>query len=211
MNISMLLLAGIFSGAVFAQGLPANEVVTVVPNPDGERLRIRAERDQIDRSYSMEEENCYQRFAVNDCIGRARTIRREGLADLRRQELSISSVEARQKGADQLFKSETRTSEQAMREAETRLLNAQSGQKDRMKSIDERAAARALAAQQETERTRELQKRLDDHDKSQKERETRAQIEAERREAFEMKQRAYQRRLAGRTSEIKRSEAPASQ
>jgi len=66
-----------------------------------ERARIAAQRQAADSRYTQAEAACYARFAVNDCLNEARAARRETLADLRRQEVSLNDDERRRKGAAQ--------------------------------------------------------------------------------------------------------------
>jgi len=55
-----------------------------------ERARIAAERQQAMERYGQEEADCYQRFAVNDCLRAVRKRRRVGLEELRRQEIILN-------------------------------------------------------------------------------------------------------------------------
>ena len=54
-----------------------------------ERVRIEAERRQALERYGQEEADCYQRFAVNDCLSEMRKRRRVTLEELRRQEIIL--------------------------------------------------------------------------------------------------------------------------
>lgn len=75
-----------------------------------ERSRIAAERQAADSRYAQAEAACYARFAVNDCLNQAKAARRETLADLRRQEVSLNDDERRRKGAAQQQKLDERMS-----------------------------------------------------------------------------------------------------
>lgn len=178
-------------GTAVAQPLPADPQAVA----DAQRDRIRTERNLVDNTFVEGERDCYQKFAVNDCIAHARVARRDGLADLRRQELSINASEARRKAAQQISKSGEKVSPQAMRDLEQRLLEAQAGQQARMKSIDERAAARALASGEAPERVRERQERIDARDRALKERAAMEQAQSGNRRLFEQKQLEAQKRL----------------
>lgn len=178
-------------GIAVAQPLPADPQAVA----DAQRDRIRTERNLVDNTFMEGERDCYRKFAVNDCIARARVARRDGLADLRRQELSINASEARRKAAQQISKSEEKVSPQAMRDLEQRLLEAQAGQQARMKSIDERAAARTLASEEAPQRVRERQERIDARDRALKERAAMEQAQAGNRRLFEQKQLEAQKRL----------------
>ncbi|MGE0497290.1 MAG: hypothetical protein AB7I35_02070 [Ramlibacter sp.] len=68
---------------------------------DAERSRIAAERAAANTLYERDAVACHARFAVNDCLNEARARRREALADLRRQEISLNDAQRRRKGAAQ--------------------------------------------------------------------------------------------------------------
>jgi len=77
-----------------------------------ERSRITAERKVVEDHFKQEETACYQKFAVNDCINASRVVRREKLADLRRQEISLNDAERKRKGAEQIRRMEEKDSNQ---------------------------------------------------------------------------------------------------
>lgn len=124
----LLLCAGL--PAALAQGSAA---------PDEERARIAAERAKADAQFAQDEKACYARFAVNDCQNEARARRRETLADLRRQEVSLNDAQRKRKGADRIRSIEERAGQQKQeREAQDRAKAA-----DSAKSREERAAQKA--------------------------------------------------------------------
>lgn len=94
-NIITFLLASLVFPAS-AQHFSSSEELQV----EAQRARIQIERKKALSIYEGYEARCYQRFAVNDCLRVARNERRDLLADLRRQELSLNSVGARRKGAN---------------------------------------------------------------------------------------------------------------
>lgn len=103
---------------------------------DEERARIAAERAKADAQFAQDEKACYAKFAVNDCQNEARARRREALADLRRQEVSLNDAQRKRKGADRIRSIEERANQQKQeREAQDRAKAA-----DSARSRDERAA-----------------------------------------------------------------------
>lgn len=114
-------------------------------SPQAERGRIQAERDRVEARFAKEQVACYGKFAVNDCLGDARLIRREALADLRRQEVSLSAAEAKRRGAEQLSRTEEKSSPEAELDAARRRAAAFAAQQERQASADDQAAARATA------------------------------------------------------------------
>jgi len=109
---------------------------------DQERSRIAAERQAADSRYAQAEAACYARFAVNDCVNEAKAARRETLADLRRQEVSLNDDERRRKGAAQRQRLDDRSSaENQQRAAQQRARALQDAA-----LREERGARKAVAA-----------------------------------------------------------------
>ena len=73
-----------------------------------ERARIQAERVRAQSRFDAAAAECYQRFAVNDCLRDARDARRDVLADLRRQDLSLNREDARRKAAERATRLENK-------------------------------------------------------------------------------------------------------
>ncbi len=74
-----------------------------------ERARISQTRAAAHARFAAEEARCYQLFAVNDCLADVRRVRRDLLADLRRQDLSINDAQRKRHGAEQLLRADTKT------------------------------------------------------------------------------------------------------
>ena len=138
---------------VYAQGdvLPSTPSATQPAtqpdpmSPQAERARIQAERDRVEERYAKAQVVCYGKFAVNDCLGNARVVRREALADLRRQEGSLNAAEAKRRGAGQLSRIEEKSSPQAELDAANRRAASLQAQQARQADADDKAAARAAA------------------------------------------------------------------
>lgn len=73
-----------------------------------ERTRIAAERKAVESRFTKEETDCYSKFATHDCLNQARVQRRQNLADLRRQEISLNDAQRKRRGAEQIRKLENR-------------------------------------------------------------------------------------------------------
>ena len=76
------------------------------PDVNAERARISAARATLEAGFLAEDAACYKKFAVNRCLDRVNTRRREAIADLRRQEILINEEERRLRGGAQLRKLE---------------------------------------------------------------------------------------------------------
>ncbi len=69
---------------------------------DLERSRIQSSRLQQGARYQVQEQACYARFAVFDCLHEVRLRRRATLADLHRQEQLLNDLERRHRTLEQL-------------------------------------------------------------------------------------------------------------
>lgn len=97
----------LLSAGTLAQEAP---VPTLQQAEARERERIRQFRVAEQARFAAEEAQCYQRFAVNDCLQEVRRARRDVLADLRRQELSINDAQRKRRAAEQLLRSDDKAS-----------------------------------------------------------------------------------------------------
>jgi len=104
-----------------------------------ERARIAGERKKAESEFLAQEKACYAKFAVNDCLAKARVQRRTALADLKRQEVALSDAQRRRRAADHVRELDERTSQEKQREAAERKEKALAQQRGR----DERAAQKA--------------------------------------------------------------------
>jgi len=86
----------------------------------GERTRIAQERSRVEAEFAARQKACYGKFAVNDCIEEANAVRREALADLRRQEIALNDQERRRRAAERQRELEDKAAEQSRRQAQPR-------------------------------------------------------------------------------------------
>jgi colicin import membrane protein len=141
--LALMLALALLCGAVRAQS-------TDIPASVGEveRARIASERSALESSYLAEEKACYLRFSVTDCLKDARARRRTTLADLHRQELSLSDAERKAKGAEHQKKIEEKSAEKQDQEAEkrARAINEQRIRQEKAAKKAESAGDGQLAA-----------------------------------------------------------------
>lgn len=88
---------------------------------NAERVRITAERQQIESAFKAEQAICFRKFFANACRDELLPPYRSALADLRRQEVLMNEVERKISAADQLLKNEERLSLQREKKAEQAL------------------------------------------------------------------------------------------
>jgi len=74
-----------------------------------QREWISSTRQNYQREFAAQEVACYQRFAVNDCLNESRRLRRELMADLRRQEILINDTQRKRRAARQLLRSDAQS------------------------------------------------------------------------------------------------------
>lgn len=134
-----LLLAGIACGA------DAQAQITA----DAERLRIGTERARLESSFTLEDTACYKKFLVNNCLDEVKVRRREALADLRRQEVSLDDQERKIKGAAQIQKTEDKASPEKQQQDADRRAEALKEYEGRLERDKQKNAGRATAQSNE--------------------------------------------------------------
>ena len=156
----------------------------IADGPEAERARINADRTRLEAGFAAEDTACYRKFLVNKCLDEIKPRRREALADLKRQEISLDAQDRMAKAAEQIQKAEAKTSpetrqqeaarrDNALKDFEARLerekqktadrLATQSGDKaNRVKGSQDKTADRAAkqaAAAQEVKKFKERQQK----------------------------------------------------
>ncbi len=97
-----------FLGFLGLLGSSAQSQPSISPPPpsrlsyEAQRARVEEQRSQAQAQFDAAAVLCYQRFAVNDCLREARNVRRDVLADLRKQSLALRDAQARQKAQERL-------------------------------------------------------------------------------------------------------------
>lgn len=109
--LATLLMAGCASrGSVDAQppapatiAMPAHLAdADFAPWLAGERGRIAEARNAAQQRFQDAEMACWRRFAVNDCVRKARVERRASMDELRQQELLLNELERERRTAARL-------------------------------------------------------------------------------------------------------------
>ena len=107
-----------------------------------ERSRIDAERSAAVQLYGGEEADCYQRFAVNDCLREVRKRRRVVLEELRRQEVILNDAQRAAVAAEQQRRIEQRQAERMDPAEQARRDEAQKAQEERVQGAQQRQSDR---------------------------------------------------------------------
>ena len=138
-----LISLSVLAGAQTAAPLPAPALEP--GNTETERARISAERVSLEAVFLTEDVACYKKFAVNNCLGKVNSRRREALADLRRQEISLNDEERRLKGAEQLRRTEEKSSPERQQEAASSRAKALEDAQSRLERDKNKQQERAAA------------------------------------------------------------------
>ncbi len=143
-----------------ASGVGSSSVAAVSITPDVERVRINAERTTLEAGFNLENVACYKKFLVNNCLDEIKLRRRDALADLRRQEIALNALDRKAKGAEQIKRTEEKSSpEKQQQDAEKRA----AALKDVQASMDrykQKNADRAEARSSEQTNKEALAKRI---------------------------------------------------
>lgn len=177
--------------------------VTMPDTTDAAMAHLQQERQRLEADYALENEQCYQRFAVNNCLADVRLRRRDALANLRRQELATQAAERKQKGIDQLQRIQEKTTPESPQEAQGRL----DRQARQQQALDRKTPPKASNhAVDGVKKAREVQDRLAEKNAS---RARQAQAGIQKKRDFEARQRAAQERKARRPTSAASGAKPA--
>ena len=99
---------------------------------DAERLRISADRSRLEAAFAAEDTACYKRFLVNNCLDEVKVRRRDALADLRRQEIVLNDDARKAKAAEQLQKTDDKSSPEKLQQEADKRAQAVKDFEDRM-------------------------------------------------------------------------------
>ncbi len=137
-RLFLIIAALILSVAVHAQGRPDDDEGVAA-----QRARIAAERSDAEAAFRAQEKACYGKFAVNDCLAAAKAHRREVLADLRRQEVSLNDAQRKRRAAEHLRNLQERSSPERQQSDTERRDRSMAEQRDREAAAAQKAAGRA--------------------------------------------------------------------
>lgn len=89
---------------------------------DADRLHITTERTRLEAGFALEDTACYKNFLVNRCLDEIKARRQVALADLQRHETVLNAEARKAKAADQLQKTEDKSSpEKLQQDADNRV------------------------------------------------------------------------------------------
>lgn len=172
---------------------------------DTQRAAISAERSRLEAGVLTEDAACYKRFAVNSCLGKVNTRRREAMAGLRRQEMLLNDEERKIKGADQLRKTEEKSSPENLQEAADRRSKAAGDYQERLKRDKDKQQERTNAqSHEQAAREANAEKRLGHQKKDQARTDKQAATAEEAKKFNERQKEAQERRAQHEADQLKR-------
>jgi hypothetical protein len=197
----LVLLSLLFAVAAHAQDEDAS--VTA------ERARLKQEHQKADAVYLAEEKACYGKFAVNDCIARAKARRREVVSDLRRQEIALNDAERKRKAAERKRELDEKAAQQKEREGVAPARAA--SQAGRGLRANERSASRASQAATDAQKAalhdKEVKQREAAHEAAQQRRGAEAAKNAKEHERRAAEAKEREEKARQRTAERKKPAA----
>jgi colicin import membrane protein len=210
-NIAIALFFAMLSMLAGAQ----TGVLTVTPSArqgtiDEQRAKISTERTRLEAVFLAEDAACYKRFFVNSCLGEVNSRRREAMADLRRQEISLNDEERRSRGAEQIRKTEEKSSPEKQQEAADRRAKALEDYQSRLDREQKKGAERATAQSSERAASQASAERLRANQEKAQARTDKQATAAEESKKFDARQQeAQERRARYESDRLKRVKPPA--
>jgi hypothetical protein len=124
----------------------------VVPlDPTLERQQISAQRAQQEALFQRQQQVCYQRFAVNDCLLQAKRERRAVFDELRRREVLLNELERQTQAIDALNRIQENLSPERQQQVADQAEQARQDTMARQNRNDEKNAARLAPATSATQ------------------------------------------------------------
>ena len=173
---------------------------------DGERERINTERARLETGFTAEDIACYKKFLTNKCLAEVKVRRDAVMADFRRQEISLDQQERKEKGAEQIRKTEEKFSAEKQQEAADKRATALKENEARLEREKQKFADRASMQSNEKSNTDAAAKRLKDSQQKADRRKSKQAASAEEVRKFnerlkkaKERQSRYERDLANQT------------
>jgi colicin import membrane protein len=166
-----------------------------------ETARIQLERQQVDARIATDEAGCYQHFSVTDCLEAARGRRRDALADLRRQELSMQDSQRKRQGAEQLQRLDEKADAATSAGVLQRRTEALQQQAERQQRTNEKLAER-LAKQPAADVAKKTQEAQAQRAEKVADRVSQAQAGGRTQQQFDAKVKEAKERKASRLADV---------
>lgn len=191
--------------SVFAQA-QSDHAENSPDNIAAQRALISAERSRLNAGYLTEDAACYKKFAVNNCLGEVNARRREAMANLRRQEVLLNDEERRRKGAEQIRKTEEKSSPEKLQGDVERSASATKDYQRRLDQGKDKQQERSeLQSNEKNERDAYAAKMLNNQKKSQMRSQRQAEATEKAKKFSERQKEAQERLTRHEADQLKRS------
>jgi colicin import membrane protein len=199
----------LFSGlGLFANGQTAGDATMAAI--DAERQQINAERLKLEEAFDAEDAVCYTKFFVNSCLNAVKPRRREAMAGLKQREVALNEQERRQKAADQIRKTEEKSSPEVLQQAAERRTQALEDTKEREERTRNKAEERGALQQKEALNANEAANKLQGSKDMARARAEKQAATAEEVKKFNSKQQeALERKASREKKQREQTKAPA--
>jgi colicin import membrane protein len=199
----------LFSGlGLFANGQTAGDATMAAI--DAERQQITAERLKLEEAFDAEDAVCYTKFFVNSCLNAVKPRRREAMAGLKQREVALNEQERRQKAADQIRKTEEKSSPEVLQQAAERRTQALEDTKEREERTRNKAEERGALQQKEALNANEAANKLQGSKDMARARAEKQTATAEEVKKFNAKQQeALERKASREKKQREQTKAPA--
>lgn len=174
-----------------------------------ERLRINTERVALEAAFDAEEAACHQNFFVNRCLNTVKPKRREAMGQLRQQEVALNESERRQKAAEQMRKTEEKSSAEAQQEAAERRAQALDDAREREERTRQKTGERTILQQNEASNAAETANKARASQEKNQARADQQAAAAEERKKFQAKQQEVMERKAENEKRQREQSKPA--
>ena len=108
---------------------------------DAERARIEADRGREKVRIEKEEADCYQRFAVNDCLRDVHARRRVVMEELRRQEIILNDADRKRRAQEQTKEIDEKSTARTQSEESQKREAARQQSEERAKRAEQKKSA----------------------------------------------------------------------
>lgn len=199
-----LVIFSVFAGAQTA--LPVTQPDTMATA----RAKISAEQARLEAGFLEEEAACYKKFFVNSCLASVNSRRREAMADLRRQEISLNDEERRNRSAERIREAEEKSSIENQQQAADRRANALEDYESRLDKEQKKRDERAKSQARKKANSQASTGRLKDQQEKVRNQAAKQAAAAEKARKFNERQsQAQERRVQHDADQLKRLKPPA--
>lgn len=198
----------LLSGLANAQNNALNEQQT--GSIDAQRAAISAERSRLEAVFLAEEAVCYKKFAVNNCLAKVNTRRREAMAGFRRQEILLNDEERKVKGEDQIRKTDEKSSPEIKQQSAERRTKALEDYQERLKlEKDKQQAGTSIPSNENAARAANAERLLAHQKKNQARADMQAEAAENAKKFNERQKEAQARRIQHEADQLKRGKPAA--